>query len=195
MLLNLGSVALMAGDPGKAKPLLTEALRIAQQIDDRVAQFYLLDAMGYHARLCGQAGLAAQLFGAAEDAQTGAGARKMPFLAVAVAEAKEGAIAALGETGYQAEAEAGRRLGREAAVGLALGQDRRDGSTPGTGLLARREADVARLVADGLTNRQIGARLFISERTVDSHVRRILNKLGFSSRAQIAAWVAGPDGV
>jgi DNA-binding CsgD family transcriptional regulator len=36
---------------------------------------------------------------------------------------------------------------------------------------------------------QIGARLFISERTVDAHVRSILNKLGFSSRAQIAAWL------
>ena len=58
------------------------------------------------------------------------------------------------------------------------------------GPLGPREADVARLVADGLTNKQIGARLFISERTVDSHVRSILNKLGFSSRAQIAAWLA-----
>ena len=46
--------------------------------------------------------------------------------------------------------------------------------------LAKREADVARLVAEGLSNRQIGARLFISERTVDSHVRSILNKLGFN---------------
>jgi DNA-binding NarL/FixJ family response regulator len=49
---------------------------------------------------------------------------------------------------------------------------------------------VARLVADGLSNKQIGARLFISERTVDSHVRGILNKLGFNSRTQIARWVA-----
>ncbi|MBO0837861.1 MAG: helix-turn-helix transcriptional regulator, partial [Actinobacteria bacterium] len=57
------------------------------------------------------------------------------------------------------------------------------------GLLGTREAEVARLVADGLSNKQIGARLFISERTVDSHVRSILNKLGFQSRAQIAAWV------
>jgi len=54
-------------------------------------------------------------------------------------------------------------------------------------------ADVAQLVADGLTNKQIGARLFISERTVDSHVRSILNKLGVGSRAQIAAWVATLD--
>ena len=58
------------------------------------------------------------------------------------------------------------------------------------GPLGQREADVARLVADGLTNKQIGARLFISERTVDSHMRSILNKLGFSSRAQVAAWMA-----
>jgi DNA-binding NarL/FixJ family response regulator len=53
---------------------------------------------------------------------------------------------------------------------------------------------VARLVADGLSNKQIGARLFISERTVDSHVRSILNKLGFNSRAQIAGWVGSVPG-
>ena len=60
--------------------------------------------------------------------------------------------------------------------------------------MGRRETDVARLVADGLSNKEIGARLFISERTVESHVRNILNKLGFNSRAQIAGWMAtGPD--
>lgn len=63
----------------------------------------------------------------------------------------------------------------------------------GRGLLAKPEADVARLVAEGLSNKQIGARLFISERTVDSHVRSILNKLGFNSRAQIAGWMASPN--
>ena len=61
----------------------------------------------------------------------------------------------------------------------------------GAGLAAR--LDVARLVADGLTNKQIGTRLFISERTVESHVRTIMNKLGFTSRAQIAGWMAAPD--
>ena len=48
-------------------------------------------------------------------------------------------------------------------------------------------------MADGLSNKEIGARLFISERTVESHVRNILNKLGFNSRAQIAGWMATPD--
>jgi len=56
-------------------------------------------------------------------------------------------------------------------------------------LLREREAEVARLVADGLTNKQIGTRLLISERTVESHVRNIMNKLGVSSRAQIAGWI------
>ena len=63
----------------------------------------------------------------------------------------------------------------------------------GAGVLGQREVDVARLVADGLNNKEIGARLFISERTVESHVRNTLNKLGFHSRAQIAGWIATPD--
>jgi len=54
--------------------------------------------------------------------------------------------------------------------------------------LSQREEEVARLVAQGLSNREIGKRLFISERTVDSHVEHILNKLEFTSRTQIAAW-------
>jgi DNA-binding NarL/FixJ family response regulator len=60
-------------------------------------------------------------------------------------------------------------------------------------VLSRRGAEVAQLVAEGLTNREIGARLFISERTVESHVRTVLNTLGFTSRAQIAGWVASSN--
>ena len=60
-------------------------------------------------------------------------------------------------------------------------------------LLAKREVEVARLVADGLSNKEIGARLFISVHTVDSHIRSILNKLGVNSRAQIAAWMASSN--
>jgi len=198
MLLNLGSAALLDGDLGEARPLLAEALRIAREIDDRVAQFYLLAALGCHAAEAGQARLAARLIAAADAERTGAGANAMPFLAPALTRATESAAAALGSARYEAESEAGRHLGREAALNLALGQPAAGkAASPGTadpgtaapGPLGPREADVARLVADGLTNKQIGTRLFISERTVDSHVRSILNKLGFSSRAQIAAWM------
>ena len=52
-----------------------------------------------------------------------------------------------------------------------------------------REREVARLIADGLSNRAIAARLGLSERTIEAHVEHILHKLGFRSRAKVAAWV------
>ncbi|HET9847107.1 MAG TPA: transporter substrate-binding domain-containing protein [Candidatus Dormibacteraeota bacterium] len=55
--------------------------------------------------------------------------------------------------------------------------------------LTRRELEVADLVRDGLTNREIAGRLFISERTVEGHVAQICSKLGLRSRLQIATWV------
>jgi predicted ATPase/DNA-binding CsgD family transcriptional regulator len=194
MLMNLGSAALMAGDLDEARPLLAEALRIARRIDDRVAQYYLLDALGCHAAIAGQARLAARLLGAADTIRSGAGASVIATLAPFLDRAAESAIAALGAATFEAEFNAGQRLSRGAAIGLALGEPA-DGAgaasgDPGAGLLGKREADVARLVAEGLSNKQIGAHLFISERTVDSHVRSILNKLGVNSRAQIAAWMA-----
>jgi len=59
------------------------------------------------------------------------------------------------------------------------------------GPLSAREMEVARLVAEGLSNPAIARRLYLSRPTVASHVAHILTKLGFASRAQIAAWVAG----
>jgi pimeloyl-ACP methyl ester carboxylesterase/DNA-binding CsgD family transcriptional regulator len=58
-------------------------------------------------------------------------------------------------------------------------------------MLTHREQEVAELIAQGLTNRQIADRLFISERTAEHHAEQIRGKLGFHSRAQIASWVAG----
>jgi DNA-binding NarL/FixJ family response regulator len=55
--------------------------------------------------------------------------------------------------------------------------------------LTRREQDVAALVAKGLTNRQIAAQLFLSERTAQNHVQHILTKLTLANRSQIAVWV------
>ena len=58
------------------------------------------------------------------------------------------------------------------------------------GGLTTREREIAVLVAQGKSNRQIAELLVISERTVTTHVANILSKLGFTSRAQIAAWIA-----
>lgn len=55
--------------------------------------------------------------------------------------------------------------------------------------LTPREREVAALVAQGLTNREIAARLYLSERTAQNHVQHILTKLGLVNRSQIAVWV------
>ena len=55
--------------------------------------------------------------------------------------------------------------------------------------LTPREREVAVLVAQGLTNRQIAARLYLSERTAQNHVQHILTKLDLPNRGQIAVWV------
>ena len=57
--------------------------------------------------------------------------------------------------------------------------------------LSAREREVARLIARGLTNKQIAAELVIAEGTAGRHVSNILGKLGFATRAQVAAWAAG----
>lgn len=56
------------------------------------------------------------------------------------------------------------------------------------GRLSRRELEVAAMVAKGMSNREIAARLYIAERTAEGHVEHIRNKLGFHSRVQIASW-------
>ena len=195
MLLNAGGAALITGELEQAKDFYLEALRIARRIDDRVAEYALLDGLGCVAAGSGDARLAGQLIGAAETVRTQAGASLIPILAPLIAHAEGLATALIGASKFETEVSAGRKLSREEAIRLALGEPAQVAATAtangsGADLLGKREADVARLVAEGLSNKQIGARLFISERTVDSHVRNILNKLGFNSRAQIAGWMA-----
>jgi DNA-binding NarL/FixJ family response regulator len=114
-----------------------------------------------------------------------------------LAQATESATAALGPTRFDAEVRAGARYSRDAPIGLALGEPDfaavEASQNEASGLPGKREEEVARLVAEGLSNKRIGARLFISERTVESHVRGILNKPGFNSRAQIAGRMASPN--
>ncbi|TYC16110.1 AAA family ATPase [Actinomadura syzygii] len=78
------------------------------------------------------------------------------------------------------------RLGMRPLAERAAALRGKDGGTP----LSKREQQIAALVADGLTNRQIAARLHLSERTVENHVSHILTKLGVNNRAHIATWHA-----
>lgn len=99
----------------------------------------------------------------------------------------------LGEERFAAAWEAGARMTLDEAIRDALVPfETRRSSMPKVKrratALSRREEAVASLVAQGLTNREIGQTLVVGERTAEYHVQSILNKLGFNSRAQIAAW-------
>ena len=87
MLLNLGGTALLTGAFDQAKAYYIEALGIARRIDDRVAEYALLDGLGCLAAGSGQGRLAAQLIGAAETIRTQAGASLIPILAPMIAQA------------------------------------------------------------------------------------------------------------
>jgi DNA-binding NarL/FixJ family response regulator len=71
---------------------------------------------------------------------------------------------------------------------------RRDTSAPGLGSLTARQREVAALVARGLTNRRIANELVLEEGTVANHVQRLLSRLGFESRVQLAVWAATDGG-
>jgi predicted ATPase/DNA-binding CsgD family transcriptional regulator len=197
MLMNQGFAALRSSDRREAQQRFTEGLRIARQLDDRVAQCYLIGGLGCCASASGDPRLAAQLFGAMENLRAEVGATINTGLAPALAQATTSVTAVLGPSRFTSEFEAGQQLSRDAASRLALReappQAARAPDHGSAALLGQRGIDVARLIAVGLSNKEIGARLFISERTVESHVRNILNKLGLTSRAQIAAWMTTSD--
>jgi DNA-binding NarL/FixJ family response regulator len=73
------------------------------------------------------------------------------------------------------------------------GRPARPAAAGGAFELSARELEVARLVADGLSNPAIASALFVSVATVKTHVSHILAKLGLESRVQLASWVAGHD--
>jgi DNA-binding NarL/FixJ family response regulator len=113
---------------------------------------------------------------------------------------------ALGETAFRTAYDRGLELRAKDAIAYALEQPPETGSkqlpeqpttaaVPGDAALTPRELQVARLVARGHSNKEIADQLVISQRTAEGHVERILTKLGFTSRAQVAAWAAAshPD--
>ncbi len=203
-LLNLGASHLDK-DPQRAGALLAESLAVSRDIDvdDKLRIIgQTLHALAVVSQTEGDLVRAARLYGCAEATLEPFG---IPYSQYAVADETvlgRSIVAVLRGLGPQAFAAAwaeGRRTPIEVMIDHALGLvslPSRTAPSPGAetdagvGPLSRREWEVAGLVTQGFSNREVGRALAISERTVDAHVQHILNKLGFNSRTQVAAWVA-----
>jgi non-specific serine/threonine protein kinase len=105
---------------------------------------------------------------------------------------------AIGEAAFQAAAARGQDFDFVQAVDFALGESSGDAAPapntptgPDRELLSKREWQVAELVAQGMSNKDIATELVISQRTAEGHVQKILRKLGFRSRTQIVSWASG----
>lgn len=188
---SMGVGVWQQGDSNRAARLFEQSLRLGRLADDQITVTVCLESLAW---LCDErrAKRAAVLMGAAEELghTVGSSTVMFPHLLVHHEENKRRIRHALGERAFQAAHREGRTLGIQGAIVYALSEPPR-GTTPPAGTatnLTKREWQVADLVAKGLTNRAIAASLVISDRTAQGHVEHILTKLGFTSRAQIAAW-------
>jgi non-specific serine/threonine protein kinase len=182
-----GELALRAGDPGAAAAQLGASLRTFREMPDDWMTANLYDLLAWTAVREDDGHRALRLAGSAAALREAVGASRPPALAAALEEAVQAARRWLGpraddvlRQGVEAS------LDRVTAYALREVQWRRDAGRAAE--LTPRELAVVPLIALGLADKQIAARLQISVRTAEYHADRIRKKLGFASRAQIAAW-------
>ena len=216
-LAGLGRVAIDLDAAGLARQHLAESIRLSRSTGSRIGVARGLEAFAALAILEHRPGPAVQLTAAASALREAAG---LPALSGARVERYLASARGLGEPVIERLWAQGRALAAEAAITLALEippEDAAAGHGPAAGspagspaaagdlaapgelaatgsrpsVLTPREQQVAALVAGGHSNRAIAEELIISPATAARHVANIMGKLGFSSRAQIAAWAAG----
>jgi DNA-binding CsgD family transcriptional regulator/tetratricopeptide (TPR) repeat protein len=188
------------GDWSRAERHAREALRLKLAVHDVIGIALTLDLLASVAAARDAHRHAALLLGGADrvwaDIDTGRwGAHVLTSVR---RDSEERAARALGREAFERAHRRGAALGLAELAGHALQEPGRPHlSEPAVPpphddtvvRLTRRETEVARLVAEGLANQQIADRLVIARRTAEGHVERILSKLGFSNRSQIAAWM------
>jgi len=208
---NLGRAALDRGEHQRASALFEESLILCRGLASRDRRSaYMVHYLGVVAGELGHPERAARLFGAAEALRDTTGRTLSPADRAEHQRHVDAVRGALGTEQFDAAWADGQAMPFERAVEYALsapptprGQRSRHDPTsaaaPAPPLpaitngqadspLTARELEVALLIARGMTNRQVAEALIISERTASTHVTHILNKLDFSTRAQVAAW-------
>lgn len=189
---GLGLARLAGGDAIAAETVMRQALVLIRDVGDATGVALALEGLAAATAARGDAERAAWLAGLADgywDAIPASPPR--PVLALresSLASARQ----AMGERRFEAAVSAARASAPADAVADALGevQEAPPAGEVSRPTLSRREREVAALIADGLSNREVAQRLVLSPRTVESHVERIMNRLGVNSRTQIATWMA-----
>ena len=199
VLANLGWATLLQGDHERARTSFEESLTLCKELGDKYVGAESLEGMACVIAAEQASGRAARLFGAGRALREAGGYYYLPEEDAFREPYLKAARSRLGEASWEAAFAEGQAMGFDEAVDYALSEDgssmiasrtpEQTSAIPRPSALTRREREVAKLVARGLTNRQIAEGLVLSERTVENHVSNILKKLKLSSRSEVAAWV------
>jgi predicted ATPase/DNA-binding NarL/FixJ family response regulator len=189
---GLGRVATEAGAVALAREHLTESLRLSRDIGTRIGVARGLESFAALAIREGEPERAVLLAAAATALRETAG---LPGLAGARAERYLAPARRLGDAAVAELWARGLEMSPAAAIDVALEATAAQAAPPkpaaaSPSVLTPRELQIAELVADGHSNKAIGAELVISPATVARHIANIMGKLGFRSRTQIAVWIA-----
>ncbi|MFI6520371.1 LuxR C-terminal-related transcriptional regulator [Spirillospora sp. NPDC050679] len=182
-----------AGDPGAAVPDLHLCIEAKEEVGDLYHVALAFDLYAFYLTDLGKTGKAALLLGAADALWSRMRAERGPQWESVTQRTVDKLLAAMGRGSFTDASARGATLSAADAVRVMKGERAAPDAPARRSPLTKREEQVARLVAQGLSNRQIAEKLVISKRTADSPLEHILAKLGFMSRAQIAAWAATTD--
>ena len=182
------------GHGTRARTYARDVLQLKEPFGDRMGMAMSVEVVAWAESEAGHSAEAARLLGAVQAALNSIGASLFGHLHEdhdrCLARTRE----ALGDAAFRRALDEGATLRFDDAVALAVG---RRTSAPGAVdthgdevRLTRRESEIAVLVAEGLTNREIAERLVMARRTAEGHVAHILGKLSLTSRSQLAGWVA-----
>jgi non-specific serine/threonine protein kinase len=180
------------GEMERAKTLGAEAIRLSREVGNRVSMANGVEVTAWVCSATGRLELAAQLIGGVDTLWAAIKASLYPHLVSQHESVVAELRSSLGQRRYGDLVASGSRLGTEELIRLSLGEEAvgvKEQASRTRSDLTRRESEVARLVAEGASNKEIATRLFISVRTAETHVEHILTKLGFTSRVQIATWM------